>query len=286
MSRNALVPTRPNAITPELGMTMSELGKTMAASGFFQDTKDAAQAIVKILAGQELGFGPVASMTGIYVVKGRVTLSANLIAAAVKRSGRYDYRVRELSAQRCEIEFFEHGESVGSTDFSMEDAKTAGLLVNDTWKKFGRNMLFARTMSNGARFFCADVFGGPVYTAEELGAQVNGETGEILSAPAAPRPLAPVTYAEPDNEPTPEAVPEDGPEPVSLTALAGREEPEAPRDGEFEKPTETQLTTLRKLMERTGEEIDTTGYSKAEVGAQISRLSELAYSRRPAGAGR
>src|SRR3972149_5956164 len=58
---------------------MVELGGILAKSGFFADSREAAQCVTKILAGRELGIGPVASMTGIYIVKGRVTLSANLM---------------------------------------------------------------------------------------------------------------------------------------------------------------------------------------------------------------
>jgi hypothetical protein len=43
-------------------------------------------------------------------------------------------------------------------------------------------MLFARAMSNGAKWHTPDVFAGnPVYTADELGATVDGETGEVIS---------------------------------------------------------------------------------------------------------
>jgi len=38
-------------------------------------------------------------------------------------------------------------------------------------------------MSNGARWYTPDIFGGPVYTPEELGAVVDGETGEVIDAP-------------------------------------------------------------------------------------------------------
>jgi hypothetical protein len=52
-------------------------------------------------------------------------------------------------------------------------------------------MLFARAMSNGARWHCPDIFGGPIYTPEELGVEVDGE-GEpvktIVVEPAAPAP--------------------------------------------------------------------------------------------------
>lgn len=158
------------------------LGTVFTKSGYFQDAREAAQAVVKILAGQELGFGPVASMTGIYIVKGRVSLSANLIAAAVKKGGKYNYRVAELSETACKIVFFEGKEEIGQSSFTMEDAKVAGL-VTENYRKFARNMLFARAMSNGAKWFCADVFGGPAYTPDELGAAIDMETGEMLERP-------------------------------------------------------------------------------------------------------
>ena len=130
------------------------LGAVLAKSGYFQDARDAAQAVVKVLAGQELGFGPIASMTGIYIVKGRVSLSANLIAASVKR-GKYNYRVTELSDTACKITFYEGKEAVGESAFTMDDAKAAGLAFGENYKKFPRNMLFARAMSNGAKWYCA-----------------------------------------------------------------------------------------------------------------------------------
>lgn len=164
------------------------LGKMLAQSGYFQDAKDAAQAIVKVLAGRELGIGPVAAMTGIYIVKGRVTLSANLIGAAIKRSGRYNYRVLRMDNDGCEIEFYEHGESIGKSEFNKQDAVAAGLAGGDNWRKFPRNMFFARAISNGAKWFTPDVFAGPIYTPDELGERVDGETGEPIDVtPAQPR---------------------------------------------------------------------------------------------------
>lgn len=164
--------------------SMMQIGTLLAQSGFFADSKGAAQAVTKMMAGAEIGFGPIASMTGIHVISGRVSISANLMAAAIKRSGRYDYRVKEMTPQRCEIEFRERNgdrwEIIGSSEFTAQDARQAGTKNMD---KFARNMLFARAMSNGARWYTPDIFGGPVYTPEELGAQVDGETGEVIDAP-------------------------------------------------------------------------------------------------------
>lgn len=200
---NALALTKLNTVED-----LARVGDVFVRSGFFADTRDAAQAIVKVMAGQELGFAPIASMTGVYIVKGKVSLSANLIAAAVKRSGRYTFRVRQHDAKICEIEFFEldkagNKESIGVSSFTMQEATQAGLASSATWKNFPRNMLYARAMSNGAKWYCPDVFGGPVYTPDELGATIDGETGEVIDiepsnhTPAAPAPAQIAAPVEP-----------------------------------------------------------------------------------------
>ena len=175
---------------------LSRIGKMMAISGYFQDARDAAQAAVKVQAGMEMGFGPFASMTGIYIIQGRPSIGANLMASAVKSNPKYDYRVRAMSETVCRIEFFEltggKRESIGVSEFTAAEAKKAGVKNMD---KFPRNMLFARAMSNGIRWYCPDVFAGnPTYTPEELGADVDAE-GYVTSAPKV-EPV-PVIEAEP-----------------------------------------------------------------------------------------
>ncbi|MFA6213462.1 MAG: hypothetical protein WC714_28755 [Candidatus Obscuribacterales bacterium] len=153
----------------------------MAKSGFFADTKQAAQAIVKILAGQELGFGPFASMTGVNIIQNKPVLAANLLAAAVKRTGKYNYRIVKHDETECDISFLEDGKEVGRSKFTMDDAKAAGVATKDNWKKYPRNMLFARAISNGQKWFAPDVFNGAtVYTPDELGAVVD-EDGQVVS---------------------------------------------------------------------------------------------------------
>lgn len=197
------------AIRSETAINIQELqsiGQIFAKSGFFSDARDAGQAIVKIMAGQELGFQPIASMTGVHIVKGKVSLSANLMAAAIKRSGKYNFKVRELTAEVCRVEFFEAGESIGVSEFTMREAKAAKLDQDwdkeskqwkdkATWKNFPKNMLYARAMSNGAKWFCPDIFGGPVYTPDELDAPV-GEDALVITEPAKPAPLRAVPAAQ------------------------------------------------------------------------------------------
>lgn len=183
-----IVPNRKDLSSLEIAKTieiktiddLQRLGELLAKSGYFEECKLAAQACVKILCGAELGFPAFSSMTGIYLIKGKPAIGANLMAAAVKRSDRYDYRVLELSDRVCKIAFFERGKEIGVSEFSAADAQKAG---TQNMGKFPRNMLFARCLSNGVKWFCPDIFlGAPVYTPDELGATVD-EDGEVIELP-------------------------------------------------------------------------------------------------------
>lgn len=188
---------------------LKSLGRLLAASGYFEKSGDANQAIAqmctKILAGRELGFGPFAAVNGIYIVKGKPSIGANLMASAVKASGRYDYKVRKMDATVCELEFFEIAggkrESLGVSSFTIQEAKQAGTQNLD---KFPRNMLFARAMSNGVRWYCPDVFSGnAVYVPEEMGMEVDGEGSVVNSTVTVVTPPAPATNGngKPDADP-------------------------------------------------------------------------------------
>lgn len=149
---------------------MQQLSVVLAESGFFSDAKSAAQCFVKILAGKELGLPAFSSMTGIHIVQGKPVIGANLMAAKIKSSGKYNYRVKTLTGELCEIEFFEGADSIGVSSFSRTDAIAA---KTQNLEKFGKNMLFARAISNGCKFYCPDVFlGAPVYVPGELGEEL------------------------------------------------------------------------------------------------------------------
>lgn len=180
---------------------LTALGEVFVRSGLFTDARDAAKAMVKILAGRELGMAPFASMTGVNIIQGKPALSANIMAAAIQRSGTHRFTVTKLADDEVAIAFFEKvdGEwlSCGpDSTFNEKDAIKAGLAFNPMHKKFPRNMKYARALSNGARWYCAGVFGGPVYVPEELGAVVN-EEGEIINVPATTVP----THIEPETGP-------------------------------------------------------------------------------------
>lgn len=192
---------------------MQRTAKAMVASGYFRDSAQVAQAVVKIMAGAELGIAPFASMTGIHIVQGRPTLSSNLIATLVKNDPRYNYRVRISNDTQCVIDWYEDGERIGESEFTMTDAQKAKnwnsktkqwepLTAKAVWQSYPSDMLFARALTRGARRHAPGIFGGaPVYTPEELGAEEEPD-GLIIDVTPEPELVAIEAEVEPvDEEP-------------------------------------------------------------------------------------
>lgn len=147
------------------------IGDVFAKSGMFPDIKTQAQAVVKIMAGKELGLSPFQSVSGVYMVNGRLALQANVAASLIKRSRKYDYTVDSLSETECTISFYnteqEEHRFLGNSAYTFKDAAKAGLVNKDNWKNYPKNMLFARALSNGARWYCPDIICG-WHTTEEM----------------------------------------------------------------------------------------------------------------------
>jgi hypothetical protein len=177
------------------------IGQVMARSGLFPDITRVSQAVVKVLAGRELGIGPFAAMSDIHIIEGKPVIGARILAALVRQSAVYDYEIVEWTNERCAIDFYRHGQKLEPTvTFDGQDAKRAelnkptrsGKPSNHT--KFPRNMKFARAMSNGVGLHCPDLTAGaPVYTPDELG--VEDPDADI----------APVADESEGSEPTAEA---------------------------------------------------------------------------------
>ncbi len=144
---------------------LRELATVMVESGAFPDIKSAAQAQIKIIAGAELGFSPIVSMTGIHFFQGKVSIGANLVASLIKDSGKYEYKILQHTDQICEIAFYQHiGSDLKSLGaavrYTWADAQRAGLTGKDNWKKYPMDMLFAACIRQGSRRYCADIFRG------------------------------------------------------------------------------------------------------------------------------
>ena len=106
-----------------------KLGKMLAATGYFPDSKTAAQCAVKVMAGQELGIPPIAAMTGIHIVKGKVMIGGTMMASLVDRHPSYRYEVTKMENTGVEVVFYKDGKKIGVSSFTIEDAERQGLGV-------------------------------------------------------------------------------------------------------------------------------------------------------------
>jgi hypothetical protein len=147
---------------------VTKLAAIFYKSNLFTDTKSEAQAVVKILAGQELGLTPFVAMNSIDIIQGKTCMNGAAISSRLKQSG-YDFEVIENSKTACTLRFKQGLKTIKpDVSFTIEDAKDMNLAHKDNWKKQPAVMLFWRAVTKGARMFCPHVFNGAIYTPEEL----------------------------------------------------------------------------------------------------------------------
>lgn len=178
-----------------------ELGRVMAASGFYKDARDPAKAAVKVMIGMDLGITPTAALQAVHVVedkKGRVNIliEGKVFAALIKRTPGYDFKFAtdaEGNIRRSEtevaIDFYREGVKVEPTIvWTIEKAKRAGLTSKgDTYTQYPAEMLTWRALAEGSRIHFPELLmGNPIYALEEFPEQ--GALNEA-SAPEKPQPL-------------------------------------------------------------------------------------------------
>jgi hypothetical protein len=163
-----------------------QLAELVAKSAALPDVRNAGVAMLKILAGAELGLGPFAALTGVHIIEGRPSVGSHLIAATIRRSGCYDYRVVHSDATLCELAFLRlvggKWQVEGHTILSMQEAMDQGFAISsktgklkDTYRRHPKDMLFARCLTQGYRQFCPDAIGGaPLYDPDELDRNTAG----------------------------------------------------------------------------------------------------------------
>jgi hypothetical protein len=216
---------------------LSQLALVYSRAGIWKDVENSYQALAKIMAGKELGINPVASMNGIFFTKdGSMGLMAQTMLALIVKDPKNSYRPVELNSQRCEIEWLRDVHPLGTTAYTIEQAAAANLLGKSNWKSYPEDMLWARTVSRGARRFYAGIFQGPVYVPEELETRAVPRPGfsEDAIFDAGP-------YAGPDAEEGVFEEAADGSESAASNE-ASKEEPEESDDGEWPYPDSPEPT--------------------------------------------
>lgn len=144
-----------------------------------------------------LGIHPMAGLTAIHIIEGKPSLSASLWASLAREAGhrvriwsegKGDETVGIATVTRADDPDFEY-----RVVWSVADARTAGLLGKDNWKKYLRSMLKSRATTEVIREACPEVAMGAAYTPEELNPDlaVNeaGEPIEMQQVPDGPPPF-------------------------------------------------------------------------------------------------
>lgn len=149
-------------------------------------TPEAAFAIM--LKGRELGMPIMASLAGLYVIKGKVSLYADAMLGLIYRDhGDHAIIITETTEERCTIVYKRQGwKEARSHTYTMAMATLAGLPKgNANWAARPANMLRARCISEVGRMAFADSIGG-LYTVEEM-QDLDLTTEEPRSTPPAVR---------------------------------------------------------------------------------------------------
>lgn len=181
----------------------------------------AANVLVALMAADALGIDKFTALQEMYVVNGKLGMSASLTQSLVRRAG-HRFRVLDSSATAATVEIVRHDdpEAPFRVTFTMDDAKRANL-SGSNWQKFPAAMLLARATTACARMACAEALSGLAYTkdelsdgraddeliAEELGddtlpaeayPQTSGAAREEASAPSHPAQSTPDEGAAPE----------------------------------------------------------------------------------------
>lgn len=146
-----------------------------------------------------LGVPRMAALTGIHVIQGKPSMSADLMLALVRRAG---HRIRvsgdsthaDAVLIRSDDPDFEY-----RTQWTLEKARQAGLIgkTGGNWEHYPAAMLRARAVTEVVRMGASEVLFGAIYAPEELGAHVD-ESGNPVEtvAPQVPQVEAPIDVVD------------------------------------------------------------------------------------------
>jgi hypothetical protein len=142
-----------------------------------------------ILAGDEVGIGPMQALRQIFVTDdAKVGMAAELMRSLVLREG-HEIWAEDYTVTKVTMAGRRRGqENPSRVTWTIDDAKKAGLLNKQNWSKYPRAMLMARATTELCRLLFADVIAGISYSLEEL-----EDTGELIDEPPADNGQEPTT---------------------------------------------------------------------------------------------
>jgi len=165
-------------LNPTIWEIITAIAPVMKDSRLFGVSTEA-QAAAIMSKGYELGLTLTASFEFITVIQGKPTLSPRGALALVQQSGLLaGMKIEDLKDDKgqpsaCRVSMKRAGGFEYVAEFSMEDAKRAGLIKPDSaWQSYPSNMLRWRAMGYAIDVVFPDVTGG-MKRADEFGAALD-----------------------------------------------------------------------------------------------------------------
>lgn len=152
-----------------------------------------------VLAGQELGVGPMASLRAFHIVEGKPVASYDFWIARLRAAG---YRVEwpQLTTEAVTLRLTSPAGEVHVETWDKGRAQAAGLWGGkDPWRKYPQTMLQARCVATAGRAFAGEVMFG-CYEQDEMHELAREpQAAPVAQAPAEPKPaLITATPADPE----------------------------------------------------------------------------------------
>lgn len=172
---------------------LERMAATLAKSGLF-GVKDQTQAFALMSIAAAEGVHPAKAMQTYHIIEGRPALRADALLARYQTAGgRVDWT--EYTDTRVAARFTHPQAGSIEIDWTIDRARQAGLAERPMWKKYPRQMLRSRVISEGVRTSYPGLNAG-IYTAEEVQDMVIDEKGEPAAGPKDVTPPKPAALDE------------------------------------------------------------------------------------------
>lgn len=138
--------------------------------------------VATVMAGHELGVGPMASLRAFHVVEGKPTADYSFWVARLKAAG---YRIEwlERSQEKVTLRLIAPDGTSATETWDKARAITAGLWGRNTWKSYPQAMLSARCVTSLGRAFAGEVMFGCYETDEAEEIVSDAEVASVTTAP-------------------------------------------------------------------------------------------------------
>jgi hypothetical protein len=166
---------------------LTQMAKAMAGSGLF-GVKTEQQALALMLVAQAQGVSPATACVDFDIIQGKPSMTARAMLARFQDKGGIIKWI-EYTDKACEAEFT-HPQCPNPVRvrWTMEDAARAQLSGKENWKKYPRQMLSSRVMSEGVDRCYPSASGGfyPPEVVQDFDRKERDVTPDAPQLPTAP----------------------------------------------------------------------------------------------------